>query len=373
MSRCNPNQIWTGDDRVTEGPNDNNGRANTPRWKKRPPGSNWGEFGPNDQRGRLNLLTPQKVREGIAEVREGKTFCLSLPLHYPGGQGVNPRRRPPILRPNLRNGRPNINYWMGQDDGGKTTDVMSDDYVVLYNQYSSQWDGLAHVGGMFDADDDGTPEPVYYNGFRAGIDVLGPTETAPDNNVESGTSVARSIGVEHMAESCVQGRGVMIDLHAHYGIEPVSVGYDALRRILDEDDVIIEQGDMICLHTGFGDLIMRMGDSPDLNVLMSAAPTLDGRDERLLRWITDCEMSVLIADNIGVETTPAKPKDGPCSAMPLHEHCIFKLGIHLAEMWLLTPLADWLRANKRSRFLLTAPPLRLHGAIGSPVTPVATV
>ena len=45
----------------------------------------------------------------------------------------------------------------------------------------------------------------------------------------------------------------------------------------------------------------------------------------------------------------------------------------LGELWHLTRLADWLRANNRSRFLLTAPPLRLPGAVGSPVTPVATV
>jgi len=39
----------------------------------------------------------------------------------------------------------------------------------------------------------------------------------------------------------------------------------------------------------------------------------------------------------------------------------------------LKDLGEWLRANKRTRFLLTAPPLRLPGAVGSPVTPVATV
>jgi hypothetical protein len=36
-------------------------------------------------------------------------------------------------------------------------------------------------------------------------------------------------------------------------------------------------------------------------------------------------------------------------------------------------LADWLCANNRSRFLLTTPPLRLPGAVGSPTTPIATV
>jgi kynurenine formamidase len=42
-------------------------------------------------------------------------------------------------------------------------------------------------------------------------------------------------------------------------------------------------------------------------------------------------------------------------------------------LFLLSDLADWLRANQRSRFLFTAPPLRLPGAVGSPVTGVGTV
>jgi hypothetical protein len=42
-------------------------------------------------------------------------------------------------------------------------------------------------------------------------------------------------------------------------------------------------------------------------------------------------------------------------------------------MWYLTELANWLRAKKRNRFLLTAPPLRLPGAVGSPSVAVATV
>src|SRR5581483_10977928 len=60
------------------------------RWKRRPEGSTWGDFGPDDQLGRLNLLTAQKVKQGVAEVKEGLTFCLSLPLDYPGGNVLNP-------------------------------------------------------------------------------------------------------------------------------------------------------------------------------------------------------------------------------------------------------------------------------------------
>ena len=50
------------------------------RWKQRPAGSTWGDFGPDDQLGRMNLLTPEKVKQGMAEVKQGLTFNLSLPL-----------------------------------------------------------------------------------------------------------------------------------------------------------------------------------------------------------------------------------------------------------------------------------------------------
>jgi hypothetical protein len=82
----------------------------------------------------------------------------------------------------------------------------------------------------------------------------------------------------------------------------------------------------------------------------------------------------LISDNFAVESMPARPcMDDVCATLPLHEHCLFKLGCYLGEMFYLTELADWLRANHRSRFLFTGPPLRLPGAVGSPATPVATV
>ena len=147
------------------------------RWKQRPPGSNWGDFGADDECGRINLLTPAKVREGVAEVREGLTFCLSLPLDCPGGNVLNPRRHPPVLRPTLRNGRPNMNYQLFSDDI-LNTDVVSDDLVVMHLQYSTQWDSLAHVGSLFDVNADGVAESVYYNGFRAGEHIVGPSDAA---------------------------------------------------------------------------------------------------------------------------------------------------------------------------------------------------
>jgi hypothetical protein len=76
-----------------------------PRWRQRPEGSTWGDFGPDDQLGRLNLLTPQKVKQGLAEVHDGLSFCLSLPLDFPGEAKLNPRRKPPQLKPTSLHGK----------------------------------------------------------------------------------------------------------------------------------------------------------------------------------------------------------------------------------------------------------------------------
>jgi kynurenine formamidase len=350
----------------------------TPRWKHRPPGSTWGDFGADDQCGRMNLLTPAKVLQGVHEVREGIAFNLSLPLDFPGGNVLNPRRLPPVLRPTLRNGKPNMNYQLGCDDPN-CSDVVSDDLVVMHLQYSTQWDSLAHVGSMFDAQGTGAPQPLYYNGWRAGIDVVGPASAAAAGIFDfaeikrESTSGAKKLGIQNMSERCVQGRAVMIDLHAHVGRKRVNVDYDLLQEILKKDDVVVGEGDMVCLHTGFAEMLLEMERNPDAQTLESSCAVLEGRDTRLLQWITDTGLVALIADNYAVEAHPPTPKAGCCAALPLHEHCLFKLGVHLGELWHLTPLANWLRAHQRSRFLLTAPPLRLPGAVGSPATPIATV
>lgn len=347
------------------------------RWKNRPDGSNWGDFGPDDQLGRLNLITQEKVRQGLAEAKEGIPFCLSLPLDYPGGSNLNPRRKPPVLRPTLRPNAVNFNAALNTEEDG-VTDVVCDDLVMLHLQYSTQWDSLAHVGSLFDADGDGEAEKVFYNGFRAGTEIVGPSEMAdagaPQGEWGEGTCQAGALGIENYAVHGVQGRGVMVDLHAHLGNDRVYVGYDKMMEVLDKDGVEIESGDMVCFHTGFAEVVLGMQRNPDPGTLHSSCAVLDGRDGKLLNWISDCGAAVLIADNYAVEGLPSKPGHSDCcAAMPLHEHCLFKNGIPLGELWHLTPLAAWLRAKGRYRFLLTAPPLRLPGAVGSPVTPIATV
>jgi hypothetical protein len=347
------------------------------RWKHRPQGSNWGDFGPDDQRGRMNLVTREKVLQGIAEVKEGITFCCSLPLDYPGGQILNPRRAPPRLAATSREGTQFFCRPLA-DINAQMTDVICDDQVLMALQYSTQWDSFAHVGSRFDADGDGKAELVFYNGFRAGEHVV----PAPDNKNASepwarfeGTE-AKALGIQGLAEHGAQGRGVLIDLHHHFGRKRHAVGFDELMKILEIDKVKIEKGDMVCLYTGFADVLLEMEKKPDPKLVNETCTGLNGRDAKLLQWISDSGLACLLADNYAVEliaTSITEPLPKPQPWLPLHEHCLFKNGIHLGELFYFTELARWLREHKRSRFLFTAPPLRLPGAVGSPSTPIATV
>lgn len=342
------------------------------RWSKRPEGSNWGDFGPNDELGRLNWLGPEQVLNGVREVREGKAFCLSLPLDLPGGSVLNERRKAPRLFATERNGEPYVNFAMHRTNP-ESVDVLSDDEVVLSLQYSTQWDSLAHIGAFFDTDGSGTAQKVYYNGYRAGEDIPNALPGAAGHRSHGGLLGARKLGIQNYAVCGMQGRGVLVDFVRHYGTERTLVGMEEFRAVLEADGISVERGDMLVLRTGFAEKIVEMAGHPDRETLDRTGAVLNGADDELLSWITTSEIAALCADNYAIEAYPAFTKGPHRSLLPLHHHCLFKLGLPLAELWYLGELSDWLRTHDRYRFLLTAPPLRLTGAVGSPVTPIATV
>jgi kynurenine formamidase len=349
------------------------------RWKQRPDGSTWGDFGDDDELGRINLLTPAKVLQGVAEVQAGIAFSLSLPLDLPGGTLLNQRRHPPVIHPTEdMDGNPAVFYNVHMSEmpdfgDPKYVDVWADDVVTLSLQYSTQWDSLAHVGAEFDADGDGIEEAVYYNGYRAGTDLVGPEDDARRDGSGS-RSFAHHLGLEHMAFHGVQGRGVLVDLEHHLGRDWRGVDLATLREVMAADDVVVEPGDVLLLHTGFATRLLEWDRDPDPREIFTTCAYLDAKDDALLEWIADSQIAALVADNYAVEGLLGKDKDpSRHSFLPIHHLCLFKLGVPLGELWYLHELAAWLREHERSRFLLTAPPLRLPGIVGSPVTPIATV
>ena len=173
----------------------------------------------------------------------------------------------------------------------------------------------------------------------------------------------------------MQGRGVLIDLEAHFGRTGHIVSYDELERVMRYDNVAVEPGDFVLFRTGFAEMLLEMNKQPDREKLMAGTsrprrPRSEAAAMGHGKWRRGADLRQLRSRN----SMPARPcLDDVCATLPLHAHCLFKLGCYLGEMFYLTELADWLRANNRSRFLFTGPPLRLPGAVGSPATPVATV
>jgi kynurenine formamidase len=176
------------------------------------------------------------------------------------------------------------------------------------------------------------------------------------------------------------GTNVVIPGIDNSAVEFQSVGYDDLMRVFDRQNIVVEPGDILCVRTGFSEALWDMNKKIDPVRLKQIGLYLDGADRALQQFVIDSGLVAICADNRSVEGDPDDSAGGETfelesgyTLMPLHHLCLFKLGVHLAELWYFRELAHWLEAHGRNRFFLTAPPLRLPGAVGSPVTPVATV
>src|SRR5207302_10104834 len=153
--------------------------------------------------------------------------------------------------------------------------------------------------------------------------LAGPAEYRAGEIIEraGGHLGATALAIDNMAAHGMQGRGVMIDLEAHCGRGEKYVSYDELMRVMETDKVVVEAGDLVCLRTGYDRVILGMNKHPDPAVLKAnPGAGLDGRDERLLNWITKSGLVALISDNVAVEAHPSRPCEGEdlCASLPLH-------------------------------------------------------
>ena len=215
-----------------------------------PRGANWGDFGPDDQLGRLNLITPERIRAAAAEIRAGHTFCLSLPLDFPGGNVLNARRNPPRLRPTFRDGAAYVNFPLAKLEPG-AVDVLSDDRYCC--RCSTRPNGMRWR----------TSAPSSMPTAMALPSVSTTTATGPTGHRRPGRlSRSRRLRrpslrpraqprarARHRARgrARVQGRGVMSTAEYH-GREFRTIGYDDLMRVLEADAVEVEPGDIGAAH-----------------------------------------------------------------------------------------------------------------------------
>lgn len=295
--------------------------------------SNWGRWGADDERGTLNLVTPEVVQRAAGCVRRGRVFSLGLALDADGPQrGVAGRFNP-------------LHYMtaIGEPLGGGDLGFRySDDVVHMPLQCATQWDALAHVHY----------EGQLYNGF--------PADQALD------ASGASRCGIDKAAADAVVSRGVLLDVARQRGVErlapDVVIGPADLDAAAEAAGAEPGPGDVLLVRTGH---IRVFTEERDRKRFAGAQPGL-GMD--CAEWLRERDVAAVCADNVAVETLPGNV---PGLAIPLHMLCIRDMGMLFGEMLDLEALARDCAEDGVHEFLFSAPPLAVTRGVGSPVNPLA--
>ena len=295
---------------------------------------NWGRWGEADQRGALNHIGPQTLKNAAAEVRDGKLFNLGLAFNrdgpQPGRGRFNPMVYPTDLFTPLNPAVPNVCF--------------ADDVIHMPLQCATQWDALAHV--HYDGQ--------LYNGC-----------VARDCLTQKG---ALKMGVDHLAAPGIASRGVLVDIARLKGVERLPQDYaitvDDLNAACETQGVSVGVGDILLVRTGH---IRAFTVDGDRGRFMGLQP---GLGYACAEWAHDKSLAAVAADNMAVELLHPEifASEAP---LPFHMLALRDMGMPLGEMFNLEALAADCAADGRYAFLLTAPPLEVTGGFGSPVNPLA--
>ena len=296
---------------------------------------NWGRWGPDDELGTLNFITPDKVAQAARLVTRGAVFALGIPLQRNGPQSGTRQRFNPIHLMFRGGGDQPADVVAGEGYGG------SDDMIIMPLQCVTQWDSLAHVfyaGQM-------------YNGYDAKL----VTSTGTTKN-----SIAKT------ADKIVS-RGVLLDVARDKGVESLEPGYaitvEDLEHCAAAENVRVESGDILLVRTGHMTRALNRGDWGDFDT--GPAP---GLSFYTAPWLHANQIAALAADNYAVEV---RPSELPPFRSPLHIATIPNMGLTLGEIFYLDALAADCAEDGRWEFLLVAPPLPVTGGVGSPINPYA--
>ncbi|NUR85093.1 MAG: cyclase family protein [Nonomuraea sp.] len=290
--------------------------------------NNWGRFGPADQRGTLNLLTPDAVLRALATPRQGRVISLAMPING-------------AATPQLK-GRPAPQHFMSVDGGDYAAGArpvgpglrMADDVLIVSpHGTTTHMDALCH---MWSGEE-------LYNGH-------------PAARVRS--HGAARCGIEHVGG--VVARAVLFDVPRHLGVEHLPRDYRIEAETL-ERLAAPEPGDVAVIRTGWPAVWAR---SPQ--EYWSGQPGLSAGAGR---WLAARDVSVVACDNAAIEgldehQSAAEDLDDDLHLILLHRH-----GIHLVEMLWLEELA----ATGVSEFLFVAAPLPIRGGTASAVNPLAVL
>jgi len=303
--------------------------ANPVAPQETPIGEKWwpSSWGPQDQRGAANRITPKKIQEAARLIQTGKIY--SLGHVYEAGMPLYGNRHFSLTIPGSPTGGP-----FGENKMVYHDEVFSGEI----GQIGTQLDGLGHIGVRMAGDD------YFYNGFRR-------TEFGKAYGLEK-------LGIENVGVFFT--RGVLADVAAYKNVNRMKIGEaitaEDLQETLKKENVTVGEGDVVLIRTGHGQLWMK--DNAAFN---SGEPGI-GMDAG--QWLCDQKITLVGGDTWATEVVPSEKKERP---FEVHQLLLVRNGIYNLENLDLEELAR----DKVYEFAFIFAPLRLKGATGSPGNPIA--
>lgn len=281
---------------------------------------NSGRWGHDDQRGTLNLITPECRVRAAALVRTGEVVSLARPLD---------------VHPSAVNPRP---AWHVMHLETERTYAAADGlHLQVHGLANTHLDALGHM----------YLDGVGYNGYQQQDVVLMGGLTALD--------------ISAMATGVVT-RGVLLDVAAAAGERWLAAGATVdgalLQAAADLHGIEVGAGDAVFVHVGLERREEADGaEDPSVRA---------GLDLSAVEWLYDRDVAVYSGDCI--ERFPEAAGPVP---MPLHQIGIARMGLVLLDAPRLRDLLTACERLGRYSFLLTVAPLVVKGGTGSPVNPLA--
>jgi kynurenine formamidase len=290
--------------------------------------TNWGRWGADDERGALNLLSPEVVRAAAASIRTGRVYPLGIPIQADGVPLLDYRGKP--MRLTLQDSTDEGIY---EAYGCKPGTGAHEDVMVFASHTTSHMDALIHVY------EDGK----HYNGVPAGA--------------MRALSGATRLGIEKVGGFAA--RAVLLDMPRYFGDEAwVQPGRNITGADLEgaagAQGVEVGSGDVVLVRTGYLDMWFQR--QPDVG-FEQAGIGLDAA-----RWLAARDVVAVGSDNAAIEVIPFDDND----FLAVHKVLLVRSGIYMLEFLdLSTPARD-----EAWEGLLTVAPLKVTGATGSPVNPI---
>jgi kynurenine formamidase len=288
--------------------------------------STWGHWGATDQRGALNLLTPERVAAAAELVQQGVAITLSWPLRTEAG----PHTPQPAEHRMTTEGNAHASSGM----------VVEKDYVGIHyhGDTHTHLDALCHIGY----------EGLLYNGVS--INVV----TADGAGAES---------VELLKDGLV-GRGLLLDIPAHRGVQWLEPGDSIFREDLEAAEEAqgtpVREGDILLIRTGHARRLDELGpwDTPKHKA---------GLHPTALTFVAERGVAVLGSDG-NSDTAPGNTEG---VEFPVHVLTLNAMGVWLLDYLRFEELITACQQAGRWEFLFVAAPLRITGGTGSPINPLA--